>query len=116
MNEVEGGLGMLGENGSHQFDMISFLTGEVVEELTGKMEWIEPQHPELRANIAHHFVGCSKNGVSLTVDHTISPGPLWVASQRHIYIEGSEGYVSIDGGLLEDGTAWIFMDAEYQHV
>jgi predicted dehydrogenase len=112
MNEAQGGLGMLGENGSHQFDMISFLTGEVVDELIGKMEWIEPQDPDLRANFAHHLVGNSKNDVGVTIEHTMPPGPFWVASQRLVYVEGSKGHVRIDGGLVDDGSPWIFVEGD----
>jgi predicted dehydrogenase len=110
--EAQGGLGALGECGSHQFDMIRFLTGEVVDELTGKLEWIEPEEPDLRTNFAHHLVGSSKNDVSITIEHTMPPGPVWVASQRRVYVEGSEGYVRIDGGLVDDGSTWICMDGD----
>ena len=40
INEAHGGIGMLGENGSHQFDMFTFLTGESVDQLTGQLEWV----------------------------------------------------------------------------
>jgi predicted dehydrogenase len=112
IQEAQGGLGMLGENGSHQFDMISFLTGQVVDELTGKMDWLKPQDPDLRASFAHHFVGNSKNDTAITIEHTMSPGPFWVASQRRVYIEGSKGHIRIDGGLVDDGSAWIFMEED----
>jgi predicted dehydrogenase len=98
--------------------MITFLTGEVVDELTGKLEWMKPQDPDLRTNFEHYLVGTSKNDVSITIEHTMSPGPFWVASQRRVYVEGSKGHVTIDGGLVDDGFAWIFVegDSEAQPV
>jgi predicted dehydrogenase len=112
INKAHHGLGMLGENGSHQFDMINFLTGQVVTEIAGRMEWREPERPELRANLCHHLIGASETGVSITIEHTMAPGPVWRASQRRVYVEGSKGHIRVDGGLLDDGTVWVFLEGD----
>jgi predicted dehydrogenase len=112
INEGQQGLGFLGENGSHQFDMLTFLTGEVVTDIAGKMDWRDAERPDLRANLAHHLICTSSSGGSITIEHTMAPGPVWRASQRSVYVEGSQGHLRIDGGLLDDGTVWMFLEGD----
>ena len=107
INEAHGGIGMLGENGSHQFDMFTFLTGESVDQLTGQLEWVANDANTDRVNWSHHLIGGSAGGATASFEHTTPPGPVWSESQRHVHIEGTAGSVRIDGGLLNDGKTWV---------
>lgn len=107
INEAHGGIGMLGENGSHQFDMFRFLTGENVEQLAGQLEWVANDSKTDRVNWSHHLVGCSNGGAAASFEITTPPGPVWSESQRSVHIEGTVGSIRIDGGLLDDGKTWI---------
>ena len=107
MNEAHGGHGMLGENGSHQFDMFSFLTGERVGQLTGQVEWVANSSNTDRVNWCYHLVGCSDEGAMASFQFTTPPGPIFGESQRSVHIEGPAGSIRIDGGLIDDGKTWV---------
>jgi predicted dehydrogenase len=92
-----GGFGALGEFDSHQFDMFSFLTGRPINSVSGHLSWAEPDVADLRANTAYHLVVKSGNGVSASLEHTEPPGN-WSHLYWNIYVEGTQGYLSIEGG------------------
>jgi predicted dehydrogenase len=96
ITESLGGLGALGEFGSHQFDMFSFLTGLPINSVSGHLFWIEPDVEDLRANAAYHLVLKSENGVCASLEHT-EPRGKWGGLYWNIYIEGTRGYLSIEG-------------------
>ena len=110
--EAEGGLGALGDNGSHQFDMLRFVTGLDVTELAGRCFWVAPANPKVRTNYSHSIVGTCTNQAMMSIEHTVPPGPLWVASQREVYIEGSKGYLRVVGGLVDDGRTFVRLEGE----
>ncbi len=110
--EAQGGLGLIGEQGSHEFDMVTFLTGQTLNHLTGHLSWVEAEIPDLRTNFTYHLVGINKQNVTISFEHTVPPGPVWVASQRQIYVEGTKGYAKIEGGLQDDGQASICLEED----
>lgn len=107
INEANGGHGMLGENGSHQFDMFSFLTGERVEQLTGQVEWVANDSDTDRVNWCYHLVGRTDSGAMASFQITTPPGPVFGESQRSVHMEGPAGSVRIDGGIIDDGKTWV---------
>ena len=112
INEAQEGLGMIGENGSHQFDMFTFLTGHSIDQMAGRLEWIASSSGTDRVNWSHHLVGYSEQGAAVSFEHTTPPGPVWQESRRHVHIEGTTGSVHIDGGLLDDGQASVRLESE----
>ena len=103
MCEREGGQGLLSENGSHQFDMFSFLTGKSIDELGGRISWIESTDPPNRTNTSYHLVGSSENAV-MTFEHTSPNAPFWMKSTRTVHIEGEKATIIVEGGLLDKGS------------
>ena len=107
INEANGGHGMLGENGSHQFDMFTFLTGESVDQLTGQVEWVANAAKTDRVNLCYHLIGRGDAGAMISFQITTPPGSFFAESQRSVYVEGPAGHIRIDGGIIDDGKTWV---------
>jgi predicted dehydrogenase len=109
ITEALGGLGALGEFGSHQFDMFSFLTRLPITSVSGHLSWAEPDVADLRANTAYHIVAKSGNELGASFEHTEPPGK-WGGLYWNIHIEGTRGYLSIGGS--KNGQVEIRLENE----
>lgn len=112
LTEAQGGLGLVGDNGCHQFDTMKFLTSETATHIASYLFWVKPNEFDLRTNFAHHILGRNDKEVGIYFEHTVPPGPGFKEFKRRIYVEGDKGYIEIEGRMADDGKVTMRLEKE----